>query len=128
MRIKILVVSLVALALIFFPFNLPAQDTFFATADHFGNVFIYPSNGDGTFGQKVLIGSVTLPPPYEYPYPAVADFDRDGDLDVAIHDQQSVYLLVNDGANFTPIVAVTFYSEHLPSASGPKCWGRGFVV
>jgi len=72
---------------------------FLAATDGAGNVYIYEIFAGGGLGPRTWVGKIDLIPPDEYPYPAIADFDQDGDLDIAVHDQENVYLLVNQGLN-----------------------------
>jgi len=67
---------------------------FFVMGNSSGNVYVFPSYGNGSFADKELvenIGSGCLGS-------AIADFDNDGDLDLTIQNVNGdSYLLINDG-------------------------------
>jgi hypothetical protein len=83
------------------------QNDFFVTGDKNGNVYIFPSNGDGTFANKQLVGNIG-----NYVMgAAIADFDNDGNLDFTIQTEDGIsYLFINDG---TGVFAKTKVAEWL---------------
>ncbi|RJS84068.1 hypothetical protein CW713_03185 [Methanophagales archaeon] len=67
---------------------------FFVTGDSSGNVYVFPSYGNGSFADKELIGNIES----GCLGSAIADFDNDGDLDLTIQSKWGdSYLFINDG-------------------------------
>jgi hypothetical protein len=55
-------------------------------------VKVFPGNGDGTFGSVVDKNTIN-----KVDHMAAADLDADGDLDLVLTGQSTVYVLLNDG-------------------------------
>ena len=69
---------------------------FFVTGDASGNVYIFPSYGNGSFAHKVLIGNIGS----GCLGSTIADYDNDSDLDVTIQNENGdSYLFFNNGTN-----------------------------
>ncbi len=65
---------------------------------------IYPGNGDGTFGQPVVV-NVPIPQNDSIPKLRVGDFDADGRVDVAAQSYGRVVVMFNNGGyQFTPVI------------------------
>ena len=67
---------------------------FFVTGDSSGNVYVFPSYGNGSFVDKELIGNIGS----NCLSSAIADFDNDGDLDFTIQSKGGYsYHFINNG-------------------------------
>lgn len=72
----------------------PYSDEFVIAAVKSGKLYYFPSNYDGTFGSRSLIGDFGG----SWPQMAIADFDNDKDFDfVAGFSYGNIYLFINDG-------------------------------
>ena len=67
---------------------------FFVTGNSNGNVYVFPSYGNGSFADKELVGTIGS----GCLGSAIADFDNDGDSDLTIQNVNGdSYLFINNG-------------------------------
>jgi hypothetical protein len=88
-------------------------------------VYVFPGNGDGTFGNPEVsypVASISLPNGL-----ALADFNGDGQLDVTIADEfghaggVSEYVLLNTGRiKFSPFTPLSFKNQKQGTTSAPQ--------
>jgi hypothetical protein len=106
--------------------DLVAVPAMFANDFSYSAVYIFPGNGDGTFGSP----EISYPVVAGNSYPrgsALADFNGDGQLDIASSDQDeqhngdSEYVLLNTGqVKFSPISMLSFSNQKKGTTSPPQ--------
>jgi hypothetical protein len=99
--------------------DLVAAPTVVPNNTNFSAVYIFPGNGDGTFGTHVI----SYPVAYDS-FPkglALADFNGDHQLDVTFCDQLGEHVLLNTGTvKFSPVTPLFFRNQKGGTTSPPQ--------